>query len=150
MGAGVSVGGVGGEDGNVARSICMIVLYKLESIEQEGEEQIARRQQQQHEHKHERQEQEGDKEEEERRRRRVELAQPRTPEPTGLGLSIHHHLPLEDDDEPHGHPSPPNWAIERLTTLSSQLKSAVELSSSLLRRVPSPRWNQRLFRWRRS
>jgi hypothetical protein len=50
-------------------------------------------------------------------------------EPTGLGLglSTHHHVPLEDDDEPRGHPSPPNWAIERLTTLSSQLKSAVEL-----------------------
>jgi hypothetical protein len=45
------------------------------------------------------------------------------------------HLPLEDDEEPHRQSSPPNSVIdqlfERLTTLSNQLESAVELLSSL-------------------
>ena len=46
-----------------------------------------------------------------------------------------HHLPREDDDQPRQQPSPPNTVIKqlfkRLTTLPSQLRSAVELSSSL-------------------
>jgi hypothetical protein len=100
----------------------------LQSVE-EDEEQIARQEQQQHEH--EPQEEEGD-EEEERRGRRVELARPRIPESTGLGMSMHH-LPLEDDDEPHPLPSPPNSVIERLTKLSSQLESAVELVAGAAR-----------------
>ena len=41
------------------------------------------------------------------------------------------HLPLEDNHEPRRQPNPPNSVIERLTTLSSQLESAVELLSSL-------------------
>jgi hypothetical protein len=52
-----------------------------------------------------------------------------------MRLSMHRHLLREDDNEPHGHPSLPNSVIEQslecLMTLSSQLKSAVELSSSL-------------------
>ena len=57
------------------------------------------------------------------------------PQGTCLGLSMHRPLPREDDDEPRGHPSSPNSVIEQplecLTTLLSQLESAVELSSSL-------------------
>jgi hypothetical protein len=50
-----------------------------------------------------------------------------------LRLSKHHHLPLEDDSEPRGHSSLPNSVIEqpfeRLTKFSSQLYSAVELTT---------------------
>ena len=46
------------------------------------------------------------------------------------------HLPLEDDDEPHRWSGPIPSAVldqllERLTTLSNQLESAVALSSNL-------------------
>jgi hypothetical protein len=97
----------------------------VESVEEDEVEQMARQEQQQQ------QEEDGNEEDEERCRRRVELVRPRTPKLTGLGMTTHH-LPLEDDEEPHQQqPSPTNTVIdqlfERLTTLSNQLKSAVEL-----------------------
>ena len=66
--------------------------HKLEHIEEEDENQIARQEQQ-------RDQQEEDKDQEERRWRGVELGRPRTPEPMGLGMT---HLPLEDDEDPTG------------------------------------------------
>jgi len=97
-------------------------------VEEEDEDQIARHEQQQKQH-HDEEEDEG----EERRRRRVELTRPSIPEPMALGMS---HLPLEDHDEPCCWSGPIPSAVldqllERLTTLSNQLESAVALSSNL-------------------
>jgi hypothetical protein len=61
--AGVSVGGVGGEDDDDMRSLCTTVPH---GVEEDDEEQIAK-------HEHEHYEEEEDEEEEERRRRHVEL-----------------------------------------------------------------------------
>ncbi|TCD64024.1 hypothetical protein EIP91_004658 [Steccherinum ochraceum] len=115
-------------DDDDARSVGTITAHELERVEEEDEEQIA-----------------AEEEEEERRRRRDEL-RPRTPEPTGMGMT-------EDDedhdeelqrDNTHLHPSSmppapstsssaplPDELIQRMTTLASQLESALELSRSL-------------------
>ncbi|OSX63155.1 hypothetical protein POSPLADRAFT_1138902, partial [Postia placenta MAD-698-R-SB12] len=120
------------DDDDDARSVSTIVPHELDRVDEEDEEQLA-----------------AEEEEEQRRRRRDELGRPRTPEPTGMGMS--------DDDYDHDHdhsryepqqrtrsPSPPPAAppvpipaavpdniSERLTTLSKQLESALELSRSL-------------------
>ena len=105
----------------------MIVPHKLEHIEEEDEDQIARQEQQ-------RDQQEDHEDQEEGRQRGVELGRPRTPEPMGLGMT---HLPLEDDEDPHRESSPSrlpsviDQLFERLTILSNQLESVVELSGSL-------------------
>ena len=93
---------------------------ELERVEEEDEEQLAA-------------------EEEEQEHRRDELTRPRTPEPTGLGMD-------DEDDKARSRsrsPSPPPPTASqgaplssedvniRLTALSSQLESAVELSRSL-------------------
>ena len=89
-------------------------------------------QQQAERQQEERQERPGEEEdeEEERRRQCVKPGRPRTPEPTSLGMTH------EDDEDPHRWSSPWPYSVidqvfERLTTLSSQLESAVELSSTL-------------------
>lgn len=111
-------------DDDDARSVSTVVPHELERVEEEDEEQLAA------------------EEEEERRARRDEL-RPRTPEPTGMGMH-------EDDDEHDAMPShaesstsqirtespppaPPvsDELVQRLTTLSVQLESALELSRSL-------------------
>ncbi|GJE86722.1 FHA and PRK00409 domain-containing protein [Phanerochaete sordida] len=103
-------------DDDDARSIATVVPHELERVDEEDEESLAA------------------DEEAERRHRQDEL-RPRTPEPTGMGMH-------EDDDEPsasssHLRPqSPPAPVIsdelaQRLSTLSNQLESALELSRSL-------------------
>jgi hypothetical protein len=113
------------EDGDLSsddddvHSIATVTAPELERVEEEDEEQLA--------------------EEEERGHRRDELTRPRTPEPTGLGMD-------DEDDKARSRsrsPSPPPPASSqsvppssedvnlRLTALSSQLESALELSRSL-------------------
>jgi hypothetical protein len=93
-------------------------------VEEEDEDQLVEQEERQ-----ERPGEEGD-EEEERRRQRVKLGKPRTPERTSLGMTH------EDDEEPRRWSSPWPYSVidqvfERLMKLSSQLESAVELSSTL-------------------
>jgi hypothetical protein len=97
-----------------ARSIGTTVPHELEGVE--DEDQI---------------EKQGQwlEEEDERRTRRAALSRPRTPEPMGFGMT---HL-SDDEDQWLGSPRPPSVIdelLERLTTLSSELESAVGLSSS--------------------
>ncbi|KIM79867.1 hypothetical protein PILCRDRAFT_823052 [Piloderma croceum F 1598] len=112
-------GAAGGAlDDDDARSIRTIVPHELERVEEEDEDQITKQEQEQHD----------EDEEEERRTRRVELGRPRTPEPMSLGMT--------HDEEDIARSSSPRQSVidelfQRLTTLSSQLESAIELSSSL-------------------
>ena len=112
-------------DDEDSRSINTVVPHELERVDEEDEEQLA-----------------AEEEEEERRNRRDEV-RPRTPEPTGMGMS-------EDDDEheplsshaqssashlrpesPTSVPTVSDELAQRLTTLSAQLESALELSRTL-------------------
>ncbi|KZT20899.1 hypothetical protein NEOLEDRAFT_1140250 [Neolentinus lepideus HHB14362 ss-1] len=104
------------DDAASVRSVDTIRAHELERVEEEDEDQLQQ-----------------EEDDEERRRRREELGRPRTPEPTG----IH-----EDEDEiRHDRPSLspsrrnqpviPDNLTQRLTTLSNQLESALELSRSL-------------------
>lgn len=123
-------------DDDDARSVATLVLHELERVEEEDEEQIAA------------------EEEEERRRRTDEFDRPRTPEPTGMGMH-------EDDDEhdqgspessiesshlrplsptpanlpatsaPSSSSAIPDDLLQRMTALSNQLESALELSRTL-------------------
>ncbi|TFK47669.1 hypothetical protein OE88DRAFT_1636459 [Heliocybe sulcata] len=89
---------------------------ELERVEEEDEDQLQQ-----------------EEDDEERRRRREELGRPRTPEPTGV------HYDEEDVHQDRRALSPsrrnqvtiPDHLTERLTTLSNQLESALELSRSL-------------------
>jgi hypothetical protein len=113
-------GAAGGtSDDDDARSIRTIVPHELERVEEEDEDQITKQEQQQ------------DEDEEERRARRVELGRPRTPEPMSLGMTHS----LDEEDMVASSSSPKQSVIDelfqRLTTLSTQLESAIELSSSL-------------------
>jgi len=107
-------------DDDDVHSIATVTGHELERVEEEDEEQLAA-------------------EEEERGHRRDELTRPRTPEPTGLGMD-------DEDDKARSRsrsPSPPPSTTSqgvppssedvnlRLTALSSQLESALELSRSL-------------------
>ncbi|EKM56851.1 uncharacterized protein PHACADRAFT_254197 [Phanerochaete carnosa HHB-10118-sp] len=103
-------------DDDDARSISTVVPHELERVDEEDEESLAA-------------------DEEAERRQRQDEMRPRTPEPTGMGMH-------EDDDEPsttssHLRPqSPATPAIsdelaQRLSMLSNQLESALELSRSL-------------------
>lgn len=103
-------------DDDDVRSISTVVPHELERVDEEDEESLAA------------------DEEAERRQRQDEL-RPRTPEPTGMGMH-------EDDDEPstsssHLRPQSPTAPVipdelaQRLSTLSNQLESALELSRSL-------------------
>jgi hypothetical protein len=95
-------------DDDDTRSVGTVVPHELDRVDEEDEL---------------------DSEDEERRRRRDELGRPRTPEPTGMGDS--------DDDESESKPLLPRQQPipqemeQRLTTLSHQLESALELSRSL-------------------
>jgi hypothetical protein len=105
------------DDDDDARSIRTIVPHELERVEEEDEDQIAKQEEPQDED-----------EEEERRTRRVELGRPRTPEPMSLGMT--------HDEEDIARSSSPRQSVidelfQRLTSLSTQLESAIELSSSL-------------------
>jgi hypothetical protein len=131
---------IGGEgDGEMdsdddARSIHTIIPHELERVDEEDEDQLAA----------------DEEEEEDRRRRREELGRPRTPEPTGMMIT------MTDDDfaSPRRSPSPPHPEMtmegmkevtrrskaglsivdeltHRLATLTDQLESALELSSTL-------------------
>ncbi|THH23256.1 hypothetical protein EUX98_g7920 [Antrodiella citrinella] len=118
------------DDDDDARSVGTVVPHELERVDEEDEEQIA-----------------AEEEEEERRRRRDELGRPRTPEPTGMGMGINEDDEEHEDlhrDNTHLHPSSlppattnsassavPDELILRMTTLASQLESALELSRSL-------------------
>ena len=112
-------------DDDDARSVSTVVPHELERVEEEDEEQLA-----------------AEEEEEERRARRDEV-RPRTPEPTSMGMH-------EDDEEHDAEPPraeasasqirsespPPAPAVsdeltQRLTSLSAQLESALELSRTL-------------------
>ena len=115
----------GDEDGDLhsddddVHSIATVTAHELERVEEEDEEQLV-------------------VEEEERGHRRDEFTRPRTPEPTGLGMD-------DEDDKARSQsrsPSPPPPIVSqgapssedinlRLTTLSNQLESALELSRSL-------------------
>jgi len=91
-------------DDDDTRSVGTVVPHELDRVEEEDEESVS--------------------EDEERRRRRNEL-RPSTPEPRG-GDS--------DDDEVMSKPSRqsvPEDIVQRLTTLSNQLESALELSRML-------------------
>ncbi|KIP09780.1 hypothetical protein PHLGIDRAFT_126079 [Phlebiopsis gigantea 11061_1 CR5-6] len=112
-------------DDDDARSVSTVVPHELERVEEEDEEQLA-----------------AEEEEAERRARRDEV-RPRTPEPTGMGM--------HEDDEEHdagpSHPEPSTSQIrsespapapavsdeltQRLSSLSAQLESALELSRTL-------------------
>jgi hypothetical protein len=96
-----------------------VVPHELERVE-EDKDQLA---------------QQEEDEKEDQKRRRAELGRPRTSEPMGMGMTI-----TEDDEEPRcrrqGSTSPrPLTAVDELTqrlnTLSSQLESALALSSTL-------------------
>lgn len=107
----------GTSDDDDARSIRTIVPHELEHVEEEDEDQIAKQEEPQDED-----------EEEERRTRRVEHGRPRTPEPMSLGMT--------HDEEDIARSSSPRQSVidelfQRLTSLSTQLESAIELSSSL-------------------
>jgi hypothetical protein len=112
------------DDDDDRRSINTVVPHELERVDEEDEEQLAA------------------DEEAERRNRRDEV-RPRTPEPTGMGMS-------EDDDEheplpshtesntsllrpqsPTPAPAVPDELAQRMTSLSAQLESALELSRTL-------------------
>ncbi|KAF7965749.1 hypothetical protein HWV62_42008 [Athelia sp. TMB] len=111
------------EEDDDAQNMCTVIPHELERVEKEDEEQA--------------EQQEADEVDEERRRRRSELGRPRTPEPTHLGMPH-----SEDEEEQHERsqprpvsPTKPAMMIEdlteRLTALSNQLETALELSSSL-------------------
>ena len=105
-------------DDDDVHSIATVTSHELERVEEEDEEQMV--------------------EEEERGHRRDGFTRPRTPEPTGLGMD-------DEDDKARSQsrpPSPPPPTTShappssedvnlRLTTLSNQLESALELSRSL-------------------
>jgi hypothetical protein len=104
----------GTSDDDDARCIRTIVPHELERVEEEDEDQISKQEQQD--------------EDEESRTRRVELGRPRTPEPMSLGMA--------HDEEDIARSSSPRQSVidelfQRLTSLSTQLESAIELSSSL-------------------
>jgi hypothetical protein len=104
----------GTSDDDDARCIRTIVPHELERVEEEDEDQISKQEQQD--------------EDEESRTRRVELGRPRTPEPMSLGMT--------HDEEDIARSSSPRQSVidelfQRLTSLSTQLESAIELSSSL-------------------
>ena len=107
-------------DDDDVHSIATVTAHELERVEEEDEEQMV-------------------VEQEEQGRRRDEFTRPRTPEPTGLGMD-------DEDDKARSQsrsPSPPPPTTSqgappssedvnlRLTTLSNQLESALELSRSL-------------------
>ncbi|KII83701.1 hypothetical protein PLICRDRAFT_437332 [Plicaturopsis crispa FD-325 SS-3] len=104
------------DDGDDARSVGTVVPHELERVEEEDEDEQAQE-------RATRQEQE---DEEDRRMTRVALGRPRTPEPSGMGM----HTPEEEDNRPPS-PSVVDELTQRLTTLASQLESALELSSTL-------------------
>lgn len=100
------------EDDDDRRSINTITPHELESVPEEDETEI-------------------EESEEERHARREELGRPRTPEPSSLGMRE------EDEDREHQQaPSqPPELSDEltrRLTLVSDQLESALELSRNLM------------------
>ncbi|KAI0067017.1 hypothetical protein BV25DRAFT_1820172 [Artomyces pyxidatus] len=116
-------------DDDDTRSVTTVTPHELERVDEEDEEQLAAE----------------EEEEEERRRRRDELGRPRTPEPTGMGMydedeSKSHLAPRSRSTSPPpretqaSHPSPsavPEDVSARLTTLSTQLELALELSRTL-------------------
>lgn len=114
-----AAGGSGLSDDDDARSIRTIGFHELERVEEEDEDQITKQEQQLQ-----------DEDEGGRRRRRVELGRPRTPEPMSLGIT---YSLDEEDMAPSSSPrqSVIDEPFQRLATLSTQLESAIELSSSL-------------------
>jgi hypothetical protein len=125
------VGEFEGDDDD-AGSIRTIVPHELERVEEEDEDQLAA---------------EEEEAEEDRRRRREELGRPRTPEPTGMGITeyVPRHMskllsaPRRRSLSPPSRDSPSRPKLssvvdeltQRLSTLSDQLETALELSSSL-------------------
>jgi len=105
-------GGASAEvDDNDSRSIRTIVPHELKRVEEEDEEQMA-------------------KQEEEEQEEESGTAKTEDPKPMSLWMS---HL-SEDDNRRLNSPKPPlviDELSQSLTTLSNQLESAVELSSSL-------------------
>jgi hypothetical protein len=116
------------------RRIMAIVPRELVRVEEEDEEQIAKQEREQLE----------EDDDDERRARRVKLGRAWTPEPMSLGIT---HLSEDEEDElrrgsssHHSHqqgnnsnanPSVIDELFQRLTMLSAQLESVVELSSYL-------------------
>ncbi|KAL5511144.1 hypothetical protein ACEPAH_4359 [Sanghuangporus vaninii] len=98
------------EDEDDGRSVHTIVPHELESVPEEDETEL-------------------EESEEERSARREELGRPRTPEPSSLGM--------HDDDYQHRRSAPaqppgiPDEISRRLSFLSDQLESALEVSRSL-------------------
>lgn len=106
------------DDDDDASSIHTVVPHELERVEEEDEDQAER-----HE------------EDDDRRRTREDLGRPRTPEPSGMGMRDDDYE-LRHRSAPHRPQSPVLSAAvddltQRLTTLATQLESALELSNSL-------------------
>ncbi|EPQ50380.1 hypothetical protein GLOTRDRAFT_118337 [Gloeophyllum trabeum ATCC 11539] len=96
------------DDAASVRSVDTIRGHELERVEEENEDQL-----------------QAEEDDEERRRRREELGRPRTPEPTGI------HEDEDDEGVRRRSSGIPDNLTQRLTTLSNQLESALELSRSL-------------------
>lgn len=117
-------------DDDDARSVSTVIPHELERVDEEDEEQLA-----------------AEEEEEERRRRRDELSRPRTPEPTGMGMDDEEQdsdqrqldnshlraqsIPTSQSSSSTSTPAIPDDLIQRMSTLTNQLESALELSRSL-------------------
>ncbi|EMD31989.1 hypothetical protein CERSUDRAFT_144523 [Gelatoporia subvermispora B] len=134
-------------DDDDARSVATVVPHELERVDEEDEEQLAAEAEEEDQRR--------------QRRDELERERPKTPEPTGIGMSEDDdEHEAESAEEAHGQqgtmshlrprsPSPPPYGSavapqpssvtdsvrddlhERLTMLSQQLESALELSRSL-------------------
>lgn len=102
------------EDEDDSRRVCTVVPHELETVHEEDENDV-------------------EESEEERSARKEELGRPRTPEPSSLGM---HDDDFERDRRGGAAPSSASTGISeemtrRLSFLSDQLESALELSRSL-------------------
>ncbi|THH10705.1 hypothetical protein EW145_g1157 [Phellinidium pouzarii] len=100
------------DDDDDGQSIHTIVPHELESVPEEDETEL-------------------EESEEERSARREELGRPRTPEPSSLGMHEDDYVGEHTRMAPSQPPGIPDEMTRRLSFLSDQLESALELSRSL-------------------
>ncbi|KAI5116796.1 hypothetical protein M0805_001798 [Coniferiporia weirii] len=100
------------EDDDDRRSVHTIVPHELESVPEEDESDL-------------------EESEEERSARREELGRPRTPEPSSLGMHEEEYEQQHRRAAPSQPPGIPDEMTRRLSFLSDQLESALELSRNL-------------------
>jgi hypothetical protein len=98
-------------DDDDTRSVGTVVPHELDRVDEEDEEAAS--------------------DDEERRRTRDELGRPSTPEPTGMDGPDDEEAESKPSASTSSRPSIPEDIVHRLTTLSNQLESALELSRTL-------------------